>query len=172
MGLINGLFGRPRVAVELGAAISDVAGAFVPNATRRMVLESQAYTAALGQYGQEFQGPHLGVFDRFMNGLNRLPRPALALGTISLFVYAMVAPVSFSERMQGLAYVPEPLWWLLGAVVSFYFGAREMSYHRGSKSAPLGMGAGTRARPDGNAALTEWQAQATLNVSEQAGGER
>jgi len=26
--------------------------------------------------------------------------------------------------MQGLALVPEPLWWLLGAVVSFYFGAR------------------------------------------------
>ena len=26
--------------------------------------------------------------------------------------------------MQGLALVPEPLWWLLGVVVSFYFGAR------------------------------------------------
>ena len=26
--------------------------------------------------------------------------------------------------MQGIALVPEPLWWLLGAVVSFYFGAR------------------------------------------------
>ncbi|HKL06334.1 MAG TPA: 3TM-type holin, partial [Roseovarius sp.] len=26
--------------------------------------------------------------------------------------------------MQGIALVPEPLWWLLGAIVSFYFGAR------------------------------------------------
>ena len=26
--------------------------------------------------------------------------------------------------MQGIALVPEPLWWLLGVVVSFYFGAR------------------------------------------------
>jgi len=26
--------------------------------------------------------------------------------------------------MAGLALVPEPLWWLLGAIVSFYFGAR------------------------------------------------
>jgi hypothetical protein len=33
--------------------------------------------------------------------------------------------------MQGLAYVPEPLWWLLGAVVSFYFGARELHHYRG-----------------------------------------
>ncbi|MEP3635218.1 MAG: 3TM-type holin, partial [Shimia thalassica] len=27
-------------------------------------------------------------------------------------------------RMAGLALVPEPLWWLLGVVVSFFFGAR------------------------------------------------
>jgi hypothetical protein len=26
--------------------------------------------------------------------------------------------------MQGIALVPEPLWWLLGVIVSFYFGAR------------------------------------------------
>jgi hypothetical protein len=26
--------------------------------------------------------------------------------------------------------VPEPLWWLLGAIVSFYFGARELHYLR------------------------------------------
>lgn len=25
--------------------------------------------------------------------------------------------------MSGIALVPEPLWWLLGVVVSFYFGA-------------------------------------------------
>jgi len=36
----------------------------------------------------------------------------------------MVDPVWFGERMAGLALVPEPLWWLLGAIVSFYFGAR------------------------------------------------
>ncbi|MEL6420468.1 MAG: 3TM-type holin, partial [Pseudomonadota bacterium] len=37
---------------------------------------------------------------------------------------AMVAPLWFAERMQGIALVPEPLWWLLGVIVSFYFGAR------------------------------------------------
>ena len=26
--------------------------------------------------------------------------------------------------MQGLALVPEPLWWMMGVIVSFYFGAR------------------------------------------------
>jgi len=59
-----------------------------------------------------------------MDGLNRLPRPALALGTLGLFVSAMVEPLWFAERMQGIALVPEPMWWLLGVIVSFYFGAR------------------------------------------------
>jgi excisionase family DNA binding protein len=57
-------------------------------------------------------------------GINRIPRPALALGTLGLFVTAMVDPIWFAARMQGIALVPEPLWWLLGVVVSFYFGAR------------------------------------------------
>lgn len=79
---------------------------------------------AMAQYGAEFAEVRLGGFDRFMDGLNRLPRPALALGTLGLFVSAMVNPLWFSERMQGIALVPEPLWWLLGVIVSFYFGAR------------------------------------------------
>jgi hypothetical protein len=29
--------------------------------------------------------------------------------------------------MQGIALVPEPLWWLMGAIVSFYFGARHQA---------------------------------------------
>lgn len=80
--------------------------------------------AAMKQFGAEFVVPRRGLFDRFMDGLNRLPRPALALGTLGLFVTAMVDPLWFSERMQGIALVPEPLWWLLGVIVSFYFGAR------------------------------------------------
>ncbi|NOX41298.1 MAG: hypothetical protein GXP05_12545 [Alphaproteobacteria bacterium] len=55
---------------------------------------------------------------------NRLPRPAMALGVLFLIDSAMVDPVWFASRMQGLVLVPDPLWWLLGAIVSFYFGAR------------------------------------------------
>jgi len=43
---------------------------------------------------------------------------------LGLFITAMVDPVWFASRMQGVSLVPEPLWWLLGVVVSFYFGAR------------------------------------------------
>jgi len=59
--------------------------------------------------------------------LNRLPRPMLAMGTIALFGVAMSDPVWFASRMEGLAMVPEPLWWLMGAIVSFYFGARHQA---------------------------------------------
>ncbi|MDG1167665.1 MAG: holin family protein [Sulfitobacter sp.] len=89
-------------------------------AQRGAAVQGQAMT----QFGQEFTVPRRGRFDRFMDGLNRLPRPALALGTLGLFISAMVNPLWFSERMQGIALVLEPLWWLLGVVVSFYFGAR------------------------------------------------
>lgn len=123
MGLISGIvdivFGGERNVVrETVEVFRENAEA---GAARGAVIQGQA----MDQYGQEFIAPAKGGFDRFMDGVNRLPRPALALGTLGLFVSAMVAPLWFSERMQGIALVPEPLWWLLGVIVSFYFGARQ-----------------------------------------------
>lgn len=102
----------------------DTVGIFRENAEAGARRDASYRAAALGQFAAEFAVPRRGVFDRFMDGLNRVPRPALAFGTLALFVSAMVDPVWFASRMQGVALVPEPLWWLLGAIVSFYFGAR------------------------------------------------
>ena len=73
--------------------------------------------------------------------------------------------------------MPEPLWWLLGAIVSFYFGAREL-HHQRSRTLPkpaAGLAAtgplprpATMAEapakpsapaidPDHNAAVEEWR---------------
>lgn len=129
MGSLFGLiFGSARNANTLGDGVRGVAEVFHPNATRAMELGHDAYMAAHATHGAEFQHARTGWFDAFVNGLNRLPRPLLALGTLALFVYAMHDPAGFAVRMGGLATVPEPLWWLLGAVVAFYFGARE-SHH-------------------------------------------
>ena len=122
MGLMERLFtlffgGQANVVRDTVEVFRENAEA---GAQRGAVVQGQA----MAQYGAEFVLPRKGWFDRFMDGLNRLPRPALALGTLGLFVSAMVAPLWFSERMQGIALVPEPLWWLLGVIVSFYFGAR------------------------------------------------
>lgn len=112
------LFGGGRNVVK------ETAEVFRENAEAGAQRAVQVQMGALDQFAAEFAVPRRGLFDRFMDGVNRLPRPALALGTLGLFVVAMVDPIWFSARMQGIALVPEPLWWLLGVIVSFYFGAR------------------------------------------------
>ena len=154
MGVIGKLIGAPGAVAALGDAAMGVAEVFVPNATKRMELSAEAQMAALRQLGEEYQHPALSWFDRMVNGLNRLPRPLLAFGTIGLFVYAMVDPEPFAKRMVGLNAVPEPLWWLLGAIVAFYFGARETHYFRTrGVVSPFASGA----PPEENAALEAWR---------------
>ncbi len=131
MGLISRVIGAGGAVRSAGQAVGGVAEVFVGNRAEREAGEFARTEAALEQYGAEFRLPSRNRFDRFMDGLNRLPRPLLVIGTLGLFVYAMVEPMGFSLRMEGLALVPAPLWWLLGAIVSFYFGARELHYQRG-----------------------------------------
>ncbi len=122
MGLIDGilglLFGSGRNVVK------NTVDVIRDTADPGNLSGTEVQMQAMRQHGAEFQRTEKGGFDRFMDGVNRLPRPLLALGTLGLFVSAMVSPLWFSERMQGIALVPEPLWWLLGVIVSFYFGAR------------------------------------------------
>ncbi|WP_300518314.1 holin family protein [Aliiroseovarius sp.] len=125
MGLIEGilalLFGSGRNVVR------ETAEVFLENREAAGARDAAFRAAALEQFTQEFVLPRQGLFDRFMDALNRVPRPALALGTLGLFIAAMADPIWFAARMQGIALVPEPLWWLMGAIVSFYFGARHQA---------------------------------------------
>lgn len=122
MGLVTNIlstiFGNGR------NLIADTAEVFRENTEEGASRSQELRLEAMKQFAREFESSKQGCFDRVMDGVNRLPRPALALGTLGLFLAAMVDPIWFSARMQGIALVPEPLWWLLGVVVSFYFGAR------------------------------------------------
>ena len=129
MGLIGRALSSGAIA-SVGEAAEDLSEVFVANATREMELSQDAYRIAAEAAAEEFRNAGSTAFDRMVNGLNRLPRPLMALGTIGLFGFAMVDPTAFAARMVGLAEVPEPLWWLLGAIVGFYFGARELHYRR------------------------------------------
>ena len=97
-----------------GNVIRDTAEVFRENAEGASQRAAAMRGAALAQFAAEFAHPRQGVFDRALDAINRLPRPALAIGTLALFVSAMVDPVWFAARMTGIALVPEPLWWLLG----------------------------------------------------------
>jgi hypothetical protein len=168
MGLIGRILSTTGrgAATALGDTASDLVEVFRPNATREMELAHDAVAAAQQGFAAEFAHGGDTWFDRGVNGLNRLPRPAMALGAVGLFAFAMADPDSFAIRMQGLAEIPDPLWWLLGAVVSFYFGARELHYFRSGQARrdtaaqpPRGAGAApgdAAARFADNAALADW----------------
>ena len=129
MGLSGGVFGSLMNLVfgNERNVLAETFEVFRANAEKKAARDAQATQAALEQFAAEFARPRKSFFDALIDGMNRIPRPAMALGTIALFVAAMLDPVWFAERMQGIALVPEPLWWLLGAVVSFYFGARHQA---------------------------------------------
>ncbi|EIE52271.1 hypothetical protein C357_04587 [Citreicella sp. 357] len=121
-GMIGSLF---QVVFGSGRnVIRETAEVFRENTEAQAAREAGLQASALQQFGTEFTSQRSSRFDRFIDGLNRIPRPALALGTLALFVAAMVDPLWFAERMAGIALVPDPMWWLLTAIVGFYFGAR------------------------------------------------
>lgn len=119
--LLGAVFGNGR------NALAETAEIFRVNSDKEAARGAAYSQAALAQFAAEFGIERKGWFDRFIDGLNRLPRPLMALGTIGLITAAMFEPVWFAERMPGLALVPEQLWWLMGAVVAFYFGARSQA---------------------------------------------
>jgi hypothetical protein len=125
VGLIGAIFGALFGSGR--NVVTETVEVFRPNAEAEAQRTAAFQAAALGQFSTEFLHPRAGGFDRFVDGLNRLPRPAMAFSVIFLLGSSMVDPVWFGSRMAGLALVPEPLWWLLGAIVSFYFGARHQT---------------------------------------------
>lgn len=100
-------------AARLAAAVGELAGA----------ADAVAPAAPAGSR-----------FDRAIDAMNRLPRPAFALGALGLFAFGLIDPAGFALRMAAFAAVPEPLWWLLGGVVGFYFGARELHHFREARA--------------------------------------
>jgi len=94
-----------------------------------------------------------GRYNSMVDAMNRLPRPLMALGSLVLVAYAMLDPAGFSQRMTALAGMPDALWWLIGAVITFTFGARETHYLRARTAAD----AKETPEKDANPALDDWQ---------------
>lgn len=109
---------------NLGETAADLAEALVegePGATAPM--PAPKLDTAQGRKG----------YDRAIDAMNRLPRPATALGTLALVGFALVDPAGFEARMQALAAMPDQLWWIVGGVLTFTFGAREAFYMRATR---------------------------------------
>jgi len=88
------------------------------------------------EYAAEFQfRQNRTAWDSFIDGLNRLPRPVMALGVIALFVWCVADPVAFSVSIQALGLIPEPMWILIGTITAFFFGDRTLKGMQAAKVA-------------------------------------
>lgn len=138
--ITGGLFGGGR------NVITEVTETFIPNAERTAQRQATYDTAALAQLAAEFQHQRRGLFDRFVDGLNRLPRPAMALGIIFTIVWTFVDPEYMAIVYQTMSIIPEYVLGLFGIIITFYFGGRAQAKELGALSRALPPGAADTAR--------------------------
>lgn len=148
-----------------GKAISNVAGVFLPNAEARSRRDHERAIATSAQYAAEFRYvENRNAFDSLVDGINRLVRPTIVYGVIALFVFAYVDPIEFQIMMESIGAIPEPLWYIMGAIVGFYFGSRELHKHRDTKK---GLAAGKAAFDERQRRIDELRHAKDTTVTEQ-----
>ncbi len=86
-------------------------------------FQADARSAVYQQFAAEF-GHGKTWWDSLIDGLNRLPRPIMTFGVIYLFVWCARDPAAFVEYAIALQAMPKEGWFILGAVVTFWFAAK------------------------------------------------
>lgn len=166
MGIIGNILSMG--AKPLADAATTVIGAIKPNAEAQSSRLNQYNISVANQFAQEFrQIENRTKWDSFVDGLNRLPRPIIVFGVVGLFVYAMVSPDGFIERMKAIAFIPESLWVIFWTILPVYFGLREVDKTRKAANrttmlkeiADIEKSRSPKEVVDGNAALQDWQSE-------------
>ncbi|WP_457647381.1 3TM-type holin [Profundibacter sp.] len=123
MGLITDIFG-----VLFGSGknvVKDTVEVFRPNAEAQSKRGFDLDSATLNQMAAEFADrENRGRFDRLMDGVNRLPRPMLVLGVFGILVWTSVDPIAAAQVFTSWAIIPTEFWYVVLAIVTFYFGGR------------------------------------------------
>jgi uncharacterized protein YneF (UPF0154 family) len=120
------MLGIPQAISAVSNLFGDIASRIAPNKDLVAKHDATAHAATMGQFAAEFQVQNRTWFDSLIDGLNRLPRPAAALGIIGLFAYAPYDPEHFIKIMIAFTAVPEWLAMLAGVVLGFYFSSRHL----------------------------------------------
>lgn len=94
------------------------------NQKDRDAADAAQNAGTLSEFGSEFTQGRGTWFDSLIDGLNRLPRPAMAGGVIGLMILCPVNPVLFAEIMEAYKLVPDWIANLFYLVVTFYFGTK------------------------------------------------
>lgn len=173
MGLIDTIKARLPKLPKAGKVLTGLNGRLAQ--IREAAAAQDAHGQSIGELADQYVDRPTPGFRSFLDSLNNLPGPVVVVSTTAMVGFALVDPTGFAARMNGLNEVPEPLWWVMGGLVSFYFGAREMRFARGravveamaaavapvslpeGEPAPVPGGAAPDAFAD-NAALRDWVA--------------
>jgi len=103
--------------------VGDLIGKWLGNRAKRDQYQADARSAVYSQFAAEF-GHSKTWWDSLIDGLNRLPRPIMTFGVIYLFVWCARDPAAFIEYAVALQAMPKEGWYILGAVVTFWFAAK------------------------------------------------
>lgn len=131
MGWIAKIFAKPVLGTLFGG-VDKLLGRFIPNKDDQLDAETRSLISAQQQFSREFQRP-TNWFDSLINGLNRLPRPLMALSALGMLWVPFFYPEVFFLAMQSMELVPEFLWYIIGGIFTFYFGTRGLEKHNSAK---------------------------------------
>ncbi len=120
----------------VGKTVVNVKGAFSGNEQERDEQQSKKFLMGLQAYSAEFAPrKNRTWWDSLWDGLNRMPRPVIVIAIFGYFALAYQNPSEFQVLNIALGTVPENMWYIMSAVVSFYFVAREFQKGRDTKMA-------------------------------------
>lgn len=123
MGLIGNIFG-----MLFGGGrnlVTDTIETFRPNAEAQSKRGHDLDSAAMAQLAAEFHARgKRGWFDQLMDGINRLPRPMLVFSVFGLLAWTAVDPIEAAKVFTSWAIIPVEFWYVVLAIVTFYFGGR------------------------------------------------
>lgn len=130
LNLFAGGIGQTVQGVSRGIAT------FTGDKVQREASVHDEQMTAMNQMASEFQyrGDRTW-FDSLIDGLNRLPRPVIAFGTIGLFVWCIVDPSEFTVAMLALGVMPEWLAIVIAQVILLYMGGRMLNDWKMGKAA-------------------------------------
>lgn len=147
------------------SGVDKILGRFFPDRDRELDAETRSLTSAQRQFAAEFHRP-TNWFDSIINGLNRLPRPFMALSALGLLWLPFFEPALFALAMQSLALVPDFLWGIIGGIFAFYFGARHITEKRKTGVSHAAVKEFTRAKREYNRTKTK-PAQKPADIKEE-----
>ena len=134
--LINPINWFTKGVKAVGKTVVDVRKVFKGSEADKDLYSHERFIASQQAYVSEFsQQNNRTWWDSLWDGINRMPRPLIVFAIFWYFWLSFSDTYEFQEVNVALDSVPEQMWWIMSAVISFYFAAREFQKGRDKKMA-------------------------------------